>query len=465
MSRPSGGGFAPKATTTRDESVMKTKQNMNQKVLLMTVGAGEAGRLEETLFEPLRKSIATSEWAHVVLLPSALTEENARESERRLAGQPVTVSTLPAPGLEDDADACFAHFDGVLAQLMDSGVRPGEIIVDFTRGTKAMSAALVLAAAGRGVPVLRYIAGKRDARGTVVPGEEQVRDLKTARMTFRRDLDLAARFLEAWQFRAAERLPQAEAPDLPAPWLDQAAWLDWLARFWGAWDRLDYGLAARLLDQQPEAPCPVSLSRFQPGAAQAAFIRRRARALPEEPSARAGALRDLAADLVQNGRRRLAQGELEDASLRAYRVLELVGQIRLFAHGQDSGRVDPEWEPYQRWVAYKEEKARKKKTDWRPPEPGEDGRVALARQNVASLLQHMGDPLGADLCNPKKFWNLDPRRRNLSALIHGFEAGARTADAGELAETYDRLEEILLREDPANDARIHAARFPFGPGA
>jgi len=437
----------------------------SQKVLLMTVGAGHAGRLEETLFEPLRKSIATGEWVHVVLLPSALTEENAREFERRLAGQPVSIATLPAPGLEDDADACFAHFDGVLAQLMDSGVRPEEIVADFTRGTKAMSAALVLAAAGRGVPLLRYITGKRDDRGTVIPGEEQVRDFRTGRMIFRRDLDLAARFLQAWQFRAAERLPQADVSGVPSAWLEQAAWLDWFARFWGAWDRLDYGLAARLLDQQPEAPCPVSLSRFQPGAAHVAFIRRRARPLPQGLSARAEALRDLAADLVENGRRRLTLGELEDASLRAYRVLELIGQIRLLAHGQDSACVDSSWPPYQDWLAYREKKARKKKTAWSPPEADEEGRVALARQNVASLLRRLGDPLGAELCNPEKFWKLDPKRRNLSALIHGFEAGARTADASELAETYDRLEELLLREDPTNDVRIHAARFPFGPGA
>lgn len=437
----------------------------SQKVLLMTVGAGHAGRLEETLFEPLRKSIATGEWVHVVLLPSALTEENAREFERRLAGQPVTVSTLPAPGLEDDADACFAHFDGVLAQLMDSGVRPQEIVADFTRGTKAMSAALVLAAAGRGVPVLRYITGKRDAQGTVIPGEEQVRDFKTARMSFRRDLDLAAHLLDAWQFRAAERLPPPAAPEdrIPDGWLREAACIHWFARFWGAWDRLDYGLAARLLEGQPEEVCPLGLARFQPREKHAAFLRRLAAPLPEDLRGRADALRDLAADLVENGRRRLAQGELEDASLRAYRVLELVGQIRLFARGQDSARVDPEWEPYERWIAYKENRARKKKTLWRAPEPDKNGRVALARQNVASLLQHMGDPLGPDLCNPKKFWKLDPERRNLSALIHGFEAGTRTEDAAGLAETYDRLEELLARDAPENDARIRAARFPFGP--
>ncbi|HFB98677.1 MAG TPA: hypothetical protein ENJ62_06015, partial [Bryobacterales bacterium] len=189
---------------------MKTNQNITQKVLLMTVGAGDAGRLEETLFEPLRKSIASGEWVHVVLLPSALTEENAREFERRIEGLQVTVSPLPAPGLEDDADACFAHYDRVLAQLIESGVKPEEIVVDFTRGTKAMSAALVLAAAGRGVPQLRYITGKRDARGTVLPGEEQVRDFATGRMSFRRDLDLATRFLEAWQFPAAGQLAQVE---------------------------------------------------------------------------------------------------------------------------------------------------------------------------------------------------------------------------------------------------------------
>ena len=127
------------------------------RTLVLTVGTGDLDRLEETLFTPLRKSIATEAWTRVVLLPSSVTEDFARTLRHRLDGTAVEVSPLPA-GDENDADAAYAHFDRVLATVLRD-VALEDVVVDFTRGTKAMSAALVLAAARRAVPRLRYVTG------------------------------------------------------------------------------------------------------------------------------------------------------------------------------------------------------------------------------------------------------------------------------------------------------------------
>ena len=57
--------------------------------------------------------------------------------------------------------------------VLVNGVRSDYVVADFTRGTKAMSAALVLAAVGA-VPLLRYVHGsERDERGAVLPGDEE----------------------------------------------------------------------------------------------------------------------------------------------------------------------------------------------------------------------------------------------------------------------------------------------------
>ena len=48
------------------------------RVLVMTVGTGDITRLEESLFTPLRKSIATDSWTRVILLPSGVTAEFAQ---------------------------------------------------------------------------------------------------------------------------------------------------------------------------------------------------------------------------------------------------------------------------------------------------------------------------------------------------------------------------------------------------
>ena len=69
-------------------------------------------------------------------------------------------------------------------------------VSDFTRVTKAMSAALVLAAIRHELPQLRYLSGgRRDERGLVVPGTEIVTDIRTTVATTRRRLDEASDFL------------------------------------------------------------------------------------------------------------------------------------------------------------------------------------------------------------------------------------------------------------------------------
>ena len=72
-------------------------------VLVMTVGTGDLTRIEETLFTPLRKSIATDAWARVILLPSGMTEEFAEKLRNGLETVDAAIRALPA-GDENDAD-------------------------------------------------------------------------------------------------------------------------------------------------------------------------------------------------------------------------------------------------------------------------------------------------------------------------------------------------------------------------
>ena len=128
-------------------------------ILALTVGFGNPNDIEGTLYEPLLKSIREGSWDKVVFLPSLVTEENARELERRLSGIAVEIIPLPRRNDENDVDSCFAHFDQVIEKLRTEGFEPPNICADFTRGTKAMSAALVLAAIRHGVPRMRYVEG------------------------------------------------------------------------------------------------------------------------------------------------------------------------------------------------------------------------------------------------------------------------------------------------------------------
>lgn len=233
------------------------------RTLVLTVGTGDLDRLEETLFTPLRKSIATEAWTRVVLLPSSVTEDFARALQDRLDGTAVQVSPLPA-GDENDADAAYAHFDRVLATVLRD-VAPEDVVVDFTRGTKAMSAAVVLAATRRAVPRLRYVTGRRDRRGMVEPGSEQVRGIRTTVVDGHRRRDLARELLQRGDFTAvAHVLPAPDgplAPLYPNDFVHTARAVRSAARFYAAWDRLDHAAASTV---DVAAPPSDDWRRFWP---------------------------------------------------------------------------------------------------------------------------------------------------------------------------------------------------------
>lgn len=309
------------------------------KALVLTVGTGDSRDPERTLFEPLRRSLADGDWSHVTLVPSEVSRslaEQFRDRERESNPQlPIRMQPLPA-GAEEDPDHAYEHFDRVLFDLLRS-VEPSGITIDFTRGTKAMSAAIVLAAARHGIHELRYIAGaQRDDRGQVVAGKERVLTVQAYRVEHDRRVDLARQVFAKGNFEAA--VDVLATPEAKVEPIRQAA------RYYAAWDRLDYRSAARILGSGGLRPAPEGWEDLWPTPRMTRWTEALAphatatetQETPSEPRA----LCKLIADLIANGERRIAHGQFEDALVRAYRVLELIGQARLSEWGLDTARMD-----------------------------------------------------------------------------------------------------------------------------
>ena len=420
--------------------------------MLMTVGTGDLTRREESLFAPLRKSIDTDPWERVVLLPSSVTHDLAEELRTGVPGLDIDVRPLPE-GAEDDADRSYAHFDQVLSELLIR-IPPNRIEVDFTRGTKVMSAALVLAAVRWGIPHVRYITGERDGLGMVIAGTEQIRSVRTMTIEGHRRIDLARDLLRRGDFSAAaEILPQADGaahPDYPPEVLESSCLIRLAAEFYAAWDRLDYSSAAEIsvgpppsVDWQPLWPTDVMQDWV--------------RSLAREPDrkdhdAMAERVRRLVVDLLANGERRIRQGQHEDALVRAYRVLELVGQARLFDHRLDSGALDVNHDAVQQLQAELTRKGARSLSQ------GPKGLLQAGRLQVARLLRQCKDPLASHLLSFDNESSLRPTHRNNSVLVHGFAARA-SGEASQLYELFRRLASLAL-EDSGQDvsARLRMAR-------
>lgn len=390
------------------------------RVLLLTVGTGDMNDRENSLLAPLRLSIADGEWERVVLLPSTVTQEFAMELN---AERGFEVRVLPAPGLENDADACFRHFEGEIERLRDAGFVQADIVVDFTRGTKAMSAALVLAAIAHDLPRLRYITGERDSRGMVMAGTEKVHQTSPATALALRRIDMARGLVAGGAFAAAlDLLPD---PDNAFAALQTATprkallAMRSLARFLAAWDRLDYAAAATET-LPPAHDLPAGWRALRPDQDLVGWVWRLHRR-PDETDmpGMAAWLRPLAIDLLANAERRVRQHQFEDALVRSYRVLELVGQARLFDHGMSSDAV-PEDHPKVKKLRRDLEKSRSNDFNRNPK-----GGLYASRILTARLLGRLDDPLG----KPLQFFDSEhgafaAESRNTSVLIHGFDTKA-----------------------------------------
>jgi len=426
-------------------------------ILICTVGTGNIDQLRLTLLEPLKKSIRKGEWTRVILVPSQLTKENATRLSEEVQDLPVEIKELPECGAEDNADACFGHFDQILSSLHADGISASDLLVDFTRGTKAMSAALVLAAVRHELPQLRYVSGgKRDERGTVVPGTEIVAEVRTTIATARRRLDDAYGFFRRGNFAAVlDGLPnprQLRDGQWPRDLSELVSAVRTLATFYSAWDRLDYCEAQNVgLSAYVDVPSPWD--KFLPLPAIRDWVSLLAQPWPETNPERATRLRSLVADLLANGERRLRDHQFEDAVIRGYRVLELIGQIRLFDRDIDSAAI-PTDRPY---VKEFQEKLLKKKSH---PLSETDGKYQASREQSARLLKHLGDPIADDLMQLGNYeeGQVKLSRRNYSVWIHGFEAIAGS-DPDPIHNLLKELEKLLVKDGGAEaESRLQQAR-------
>lgn len=411
--------------------------NTDCKILVLTVGTGNTEDLENSLYAPLRKSMDTDSWERIIMLPSQHTVKYATEMQQRNTDFSAEIRPIPGACDENDADASFAHFDTVLGELIESdGVDPKAITLDFTRGTKAMSAALVLAGVARGIPVLRYIEGERGKRGNVVAGTEVVKEVRTEVSSARQQINLAEKLMCGGDFEAVCTMTKiSDLENLPNQLRNRLNAYTHVAAIYAAWDRFDYCGASKLLSRDRKIVSEAGKFTLTPEMEQ--WIERLA-SYPNQNNHREMSvyLRYLACDLLANAERRYRDGLFEDAGVRWYRLLELIGQARLFDHGYDSGQL-PEDDPK---VKRFNDKLIRKSTRLNE---SKKGTLQAARLQTARFLKFLKDCLAKRLLDENEKYYV--KARNCGLLVHGFEAKANMTQEY-IKSIIDNFEQ-LLHED------------------
>lgn len=271
--------------------------------------------------------------------PDSTTEPNAELTREYLQmqvrpGMEVALGRLPVADPRD-YEALLVHTRQSLLEYL-ARKEVVESVVSLSSGTPQQQACLLLLLAG-GLfpnPTVLQVAEPRFAAG----GER----VQIVRLTFLEEERLLARAPEHARqglFRAlAEDLERLQAVTLHPDRRRKALAWQTVARAAECWDRFDYPQAYRLLAAMP-ADSLRDLGGWESAARRArrllaglvrACQRGRDRPLRSLPTV------DFLVDLYWNVARCLRQGRTVDALVRAWRLIEGVGLVRLASH-----RIDP----------------------------------------------------------------------------------------------------------------------------
>lgn len=237
----------------------------------------------------------------------------------------------------EDLIHCYEKALQAAAWIESQGILPEQVIVDYTGGTKAMTAALTLATVGKGYR-FSYVGGKERTKGglgTVINGTEIVRAGLDPWQLFA--VEEERRFTLAfnvYQFEAALTVLEAalRRETLPSQTRRRFEALKDLAAAYQTWDRFNHKEAIRLLAKGERALATVveltgeiRLGSFIEGQRHnLTFLQR----LQEESKQFKIVGWAMVEDLVANAERRAKEGKYDDAVARLYRATEMVAQVR-----------------------------------------------------------------------------------------------------------------------------------------
>jgi CRISPR-associated protein (TIGR02710 family) len=405
------------------------------KVLILSVGGTK---------EPLVTAITHHAPEFVCFLASQATvdtatavKETVRDNGKSVVYEAVLVDN------ENDLLDCYRKALDVVGRIAARGYGKDDVVVDYTGATKNMSVALALAAISRGY-AFSYVGGDKRTKngvGIVETGHERI-----------------YASVNPWDFMAVEEKRQAvllfntcqykACRDLLIGLSEKAtkrktlyrklafvvdAFYQWdLFRHQEALDTFKRGRLEDLADDD------------DPKVAEFAAACRQILPYIEKIIDCSGKgkkpCRELSHDLFANAERRFAEGKIDDAILRLYRLVEMLAQERLLdAYGIDTADVRPDRIP---------EKIRDEFV--RVYTVGIDGKIMLPQHAAYVLLAELGDDLGLSYgANESRFRGVQSAR-NSSYLAHGFNSSKE--------KTYEGLKGFVI-ELKAIDPQV-ATTFP-----
>jgi len=215
----------------------------SEKVMVITVGTGREG---SDIAQAINLSISTQNPKVVYFIVSVISEESTL---------PFVLDKIDQNEIEvqkylydevNDVEKLCRKYGELLDKIINRRYQRNKIVVDYTSGTKAMSAALISAALTREIGTISYIYGERDKGGRVIPGTERSSILSPSALYTEQRIKLFVEFFNKYQYESA--IDVLNSINIHPDFKEKSELYITLASAYSYWDRFQFKEALNLLD-------------------------------------------------------------------------------------------------------------------------------------------------------------------------------------------------------------------------
>jgi CRISPR-associated protein (TIGR02710 family) len=415
-------------------------QSRQSTALVITVGTGPS--VEHGIAFSIRQQ--NPDFILFICTPDSVATLDRQDLAFLLRGQYAnrydsrTITTEP-----NDAENLALFCSEVISEelIRKRRFRPSDISVDYTSGTKPMSAALLYAALHLGLNSLVYITGEKGPDGRTLSGTERVYSFHPTKLIFHKNRDRLLSLFNHCQFQAViSQIHDLESSTAHPDHKRELSFLKDLSKAYLAWDTLNIPEASNLFASlNKHFPDWIPKYRLKSSVETANRLLHLEKASDFAP--------ERMLDLLANSDRRFSEGRYDQAAALLYRLLEFIAQSLLHQKGFSTSDIDLQKIP---------EPLRLK---WEPRK-SPDGKLKIGLIYAYELLADLNHPLGINFINAYKQPDSDLQKclnqRNLSIFAHGFHPVSR-----ESCENFRRLVcSFLSRLIPDYEDRLPEFQFP-----
>ncbi len=404
------------------------------KALIVTLGTGV--RVEHGI----AKSIKDNNPDLIYFLATQISQSTIPRIENVL-GYKLENYELHFIKQRDDVEHCYQETSKVIKELIENGFSMEDIYVDFTSGTKAMSAGAALAAAFLECGGMVYVAGERERglTGRVISGKERLISLTPVEFFIDYRRKQLLELFNSYQFEGCLKIIEdikrkTSAQEI----LNEFEMLGNLILVYFNWDKFHHKESKKYLFTLPRTinkkwSIQIDKNKGFIGKLSGNLDKwEKSKKIQDKYS------EEQLADLLTNAQRRAEEAKYDDAVARLYRAVELIEQILLAKRGIDTSNVKLKDLPKEWQEKYKDQE-----------------KIQLAQRQAFELLKNFGENIGQKFKENKRLRNY-LKYRNESILAHGLTSISQ--------DTYTQLSKEVIQFSLSTFPRVaklmKEAKFP-----